>query len=97
MHTAIIILTALYYLVYILNILVFVSALLSWVPPLYNSRIGYILNMLTEPIIAPSRKILYRFEFARSLPFDLSPIVAFLLLGIVSSIIRHVIQFLYLI
>jgi YggT family protein len=63
------------------------SALMSWLPPNVGGAWRTIRNVLfaiTEPILAPIRRILPR---SRNLPIDFSPWVAIILLEIVSRII----------
>lgn len=83
-----IILRAVSWLIDLINFLILVSAILSWFPINGNSRLLNILFMLTEPVLAPARKLLYRFEFTRNLPVDFSPIVAMLFLGVISYIVN---------
>jgi YggT family protein len=45
--------------------------------------------MMTEPVISPIRKLLYRFEFAKELPVDFSPMIAIIVLYIISMIISQ--------
>lgn len=83
-----IIVTAIYYLLWIINALIFVRCIFSWFPGAEESRIGSLLVTLTEPALAPVRRLLMRFEFARNLPVDLSPIVAFLIITFLVQILR---------
>ena len=75
-------------LINVLNFLILVSVLLSWLPISPESRFVYFINYLTEPILAPCRKLLMRFEFARNLPFDFSPILAWLLLMVIGDLVQ---------
>ncbi|HFH9838069.1 TPA: YggT family protein [Streptococcus suis] len=36
-------------------------ALLSWVPPLYNSPLGHLLSWLVEPVLKPFRRMNLQF------------------------------------
>jgi YggT family protein len=66
----------------VLSLAIFVRVLLSWVDPTGNMRISQILHEITEPILAPIRSIL------PSMPmFDLSPIIAMMLLQALGRII----------
>lgn len=80
--------TAIYYLVELLSILIVVRALISWLPLSEDNKFNSFLVMMTEPIMEPIRKLLYKFEFTRELPVDFSPVVAIILLGIISSILK---------
>lgn len=79
--------TAIYYLINLLSILIVVRALISWLPLSENNKFNSFLITMTEPVMAPIRKLLYKFEFTRELPVDFSPIVAILVLGAISGIL----------
>lgn len=83
-----IIMTALNDLIWIINTLILIRVLLSWFPGALESKIGALLLMLTEPILSPIRKLLMKFEFARSVPVDFSPIVAWLLLILIQRLLQ---------
>ncbi|WP_129626989.1 YggT family protein [Candidatus Oscillochloris fontis] len=71
------------------NVLLFAilgRVLISWVDPMGNMRITQILREITEPILAPLRSILPPVGM-----FDLSPIVAMLLLQILHSMLLRAI------
>ena len=87
------ILEAAYYVIGFLQILIFVYVILSWIPQARNSRWGYMLSVFVEPILSPVRNLLGRIETLRMLPIDLSPIVAWFLLGILQSIIGMLLQY----
>ena len=59
----------------VLSLAILGRVLLSWVDPFGNMRITQILRDVTEPILAPIRSVLPSMAM-----FDLSPIVAMLLL-----------------
>lgn len=67
-HIVNILLTALYW-------LVLIRALLSWVSPDPFNPIVMFINKVTDPILEPIRKIVPQIG-----PFDISPIIAFLLI-----------------
>jgi YggT family protein len=78
---------ALKLLVDILSALIVIQAFMSWLPLSEDNVIVRFLNLMTEPILTPIRKLLYRFEFTQELPFDFSPIIAILLLWVIGSIL----------
>lgn len=59
-------------------------ALLSWFDPGMQTPVGRFLRDITEPIIAPIRQVMPRFGM-----FDLSPIVALLLLRLIGTLINN--------
>ncbi len=78
--------TTLNILVRLLNSLILVRVLLSFFPDLRNSKIAYFIYQLTEPVLAPCRALLDRVGLSRGM-FDFSPILAFLILNLIQSII----------
>jgi len=89
-----IIFSALYYLIWIIVVLITVRSFLSWFPGVSESRFGAFLFTLTEPVLGPIRRLVMRFSFARSSPFDFSPIVAILLLFLLQSLVSILFNFL---
>ena len=68
------------------NVLLFAilgRVLMSWIDPQGNMSITRMLQEVTEPILAPIRSILPSFGM-----FDLSPLVAMLLLQFLQGLIR---------
>ncbi|MCH8190163.1 MAG: YggT family protein [Chloroflexi bacterium] len=69
----------------VLQIFVFVilaRALLSWFPGAQRSQLGVILFNVTEPILAPLRRILPTFGM-----MDLSPLVAIIVLQVIARVL----------
>lgn len=56
-------------------------AICSWIPSSRDSMIYRICYTVTEPILRPIRDLLFRFEWARRCPIDLSFIVVILLIN----------------
>lgn len=71
----------------LLSILIVARALISWLPLRENNKISSFLVTMTEPVMLPIRKLLFKLKFTRELPMDFSPIVAILVLGIVSNLL----------
>ena len=68
-----------------------VRAVLSWFPISEDNPILLFVHMVTEPIVAPIRKLLDRLGWFRNLPIDMSFLVAVLLLSLVSSLLSAVV------
>ena len=64
--------------IYALNIAIFGRVIMSWVSPRGDDPISAILIQITEPILAPIRRVLPPMGM-----FDLAPMVALLLLNLV--------------
>ncbi|NLW39754.1 MAG: YggT family protein [Tissierellia bacterium] len=82
---------ALRYLFNIIELLIFVRILLSFlrIGP-YNNPIGRIVYELTEPILGPARELIYRLGINTGI-FDFSPIVAILILRIILMLVRNIV------
>lgn len=74
------------FLLYALEIAIFGRVIMSWVSPRGNDPISSILIQMTEPLMAPIRRVLPQFGM-----FDLSPMVALLLLHFIGP---HVVNLL---
>ncbi len=66
----------------ILYFAIFARIILSWVDPGGQMRVTYILYEITEPILAPIRRILPNMGM-----FDLSPMVAIILLDLLRRLL----------
>ena len=64
--------------------------IISWLPLDYSIPIVRFLYTFTEPILAPIRNFLFRFRFFQSLPIDFSPLLAYLLIDIVWSVVIQI-------
>jgi YggT family protein len=68
----------------VLTIAVIIRALLSWFDPMFRTPVGRIIFEVTEPIIRPIR------QFVPSVGmFDLSPIIALLILRVMESFLTQ--------
>ena len=77
------------------KLLVIVRALGSWIPSgsgTWGKIYGYI-YALTEPVLAPVRKLLMKIPFFASIPVDFSPIAMFFILGLLQNIITNIVLF----
>jgi YggT family protein len=66
----------------ILSLLILGRVLLSWIDPMGNMQISQVLRELTEPILGPIRSIMPNIGM-----IDISPIVAILLLSLISRLL----------
>lgn len=74
-------------LVDIFSIVLFIRCILSWIMPGQYNRLTSFFFEVTEPVVAPVRKLLYRIEFFRSIPVDFSCLATMLLLELISRIL----------
>lgn len=68
----------------VLTILIIGRALLSWFDPMFRSSVGRIIYEVTEPIIRPIRQVVPSIGM-----FDLSPIIALLVLRVLETFLRQ--------
>ncbi|MDO4800370.1 MAG: YggT family protein [Bacillota bacterium] len=79
---------ALIYSIFVLNTLILIRALLSWVVRDDRHPLTRLLLMFTEPLLAPIRHFLRRIGLGGTM-FDFSAMVAMLLLTTVSSFVAR--------
>lgn len=72
-----------FYLTTALYVAILVRAILSWFPIGGNNPIVAFIYQVTEPILAPIRRVLPRIGF-----IDLSPLVAILILVLIQQVAR---------
>lgn len=70
--------------VWILQGAMFIRAIMSWIPGLDENKFGDFLYALTEPFIVPVRAVLDRIPLFQGLPIDMSFLVTYLLLSLLS-------------
>ncbi len=68
------------------ELLILIRVIISWLPIGHN-RFAEILYMMTEPVLAPIRRLLDGAMGSRRIMFDFSPIIAFLLIGLIKNLI----------
>ena len=78
----------------IINLLLLVRAVCSWIPELRYGKIHGFAYRLTEPMLAPIRRFLLKFDIFRQIPFDMSFIALYYLLKFFLKILARVIYFL---
>ena len=68
----------------VLAIAIFIRAILSWISPGQTNMLTNILYQVTEPILAPLRRIIPRVDM-----LDFSPLVAIILLQIIATLLTY--------
>ena len=63
-----------------ITILMFIRAIFSWFPTESPGKLQLVIHHMTEPVIAPVRKFLWRMGWFQGLPIDMSFMVTYLLL-----------------
>ena len=80
--------TTLYAILSILWFMLFIEAIFSWIEATRNHPIYEFLTRITDPVVAPVRALLRRFEFFRNLPFDLSHLFTMVIIGALQAIVK---------
>ncbi len=76
-----------------LQIVITIRIFLSWIPILRDSSFARIIYMLTEPILGPIRDIINRSPLGgRGMIIDFSPIFAFFLINLVTTLLIDIIS-----
>ena len=75
------------WLIEMISILLFVRAILSWIPPARDSKINYIICMLTEPFIMPFRMLFDKLGIGRGFFIDLSFMATIITLQIIAALL----------
>ncbi len=74
-------------LIEVLQLLMIVMALMSWIPQLRQSRVYQIISTLVEPVIDPFRRLLSKIPGLDRFPLDLSFLAAWLVLRLLQSLL----------
>ncbi|MBD5431552.1 YggT family protein [Lactobacillus agrestimuris] len=83
------------WLIWLYCLLIVISAILSWVPMLYNSAIGQFLNKIVDPYLSLFRRGPLQ-TLANNTGIDISPIIAiFVLYFIQDYVLRWVANILF--
>ena len=61
-----------------------VRAIISWFPSISDGALGDFIYAITEPMLSVVRKVLFKVRVLRELPIDLSLLITYLLLEVVS-------------
>ncbi len=79
--------TAVYWLIEIVQWTIFLRVIVSWLPVRRENPLIRALFTVTEPILSPIRSIISKSSIGKNTMFDFSPIVAFLILSLISSLL----------
>ena len=74
-------------LISLLQTLMLVMALMSWIPQLRQSKIYYAISMVVEPVIDPFRRLLYKIPGMDRFPLDLSFLAAYMALSLLAGLL----------
>lgn len=71
----------------IYSLVIIVRAIISWVQPNPYNPIVQLLYRVTEPVLYPIRRVLFRYKGMRDTGIDFSPFIAIILLYILKSVL----------
>jgi YggT family protein len=71
----------------VLDVLLLISAVMSWIPEARDSKLYETVEKILSPLLTPIRKLLYRFEFVRRCPIDLSFLVLVIIVQVLSNLV----------
>ncbi len=63
--------------------------IISWLPISRENVFIKLLYQITEPILSPIRVIIQKSAIGKNMMFDFSPIIAFLLLGVIRNLVAR--------
>jgi YggT family protein len=80
----------------IIEFAILARVIISWLPMQRGNRLTNklvtFLYQVTEPILAPIRSLIERSSFGKNMMFDFSPIIAFLLIGLLRNIVLSLLR-----
>ncbi|MBQ9535513.1 MAG: YggT family protein [Clostridia bacterium] len=76
-----------WWLLTLLQYIMLLAAIASWIPQLYGTKLHSFLQRCTEPVTAPFRKLLNRIPAVRDFPLDISFLAAYLALTILKRLV----------
>ena len=74
-------------LINLLQTLMLIMALMSWIPQLRQSKIYYAISTIVEPVIDPFRRLLYKIPGMDRFPLDLSFLAAWMVLSLLAGLL----------
>lgn len=67
-----------------------ISAVMSWIAPHTDHPVMRFINGITDRLVYPVRTLLWRFEFVRSFPLDISFYVTSVILILLRTLINSI-------
>lgn len=77
---------------YVLELLIFIRIILSWLPIGYGNSIMRLIYNLTEPILGPVRGMVERSPIGGGMGLDISPVFALILLRLVKMALVYLVM-----
>lgn len=86
----VVIFSAIVWLLKLMKYAIIARAILSFLPIQRDGVVIKLIYQITEPILAPIRRLIERSAFGNSMMLDFSPIIAFMIIGLVESIFARI-------
>jgi YggT family protein len=86
----VLIFSAIIWLLRIMQYIILARVIISWLPIPKENQFIRLLYQITEPILSPIRNIIGRSSFGKNSMIDFSPILAFILIGLLQNILARV-------
>lgn len=83
---------AIIYLFEFIKYAILARVIISWLPVSRDNQLIRLLYQITEPILAPARKILEKSAIGKNTMMDFSPILAFLIIAIIENILVRILR-----
>lgn len=83
----VVIMQAVFMLLQLIKYAILARAILSFFPLSWDNPLLKLLYQVTEPVLSPIRRLLERSAMGSSMMLDFSPIIAFLLIGLLENIL----------
>jgi uncharacterized protein YggT (Ycf19 family) len=71
----------------VLHLGMLIRAILSWIDPMQEWRISTFLQLLTEPVILPVRRLCERMRWFEGMPLDIPFLITWLLLAVIQTVV----------
>lgn len=72
----------------VIEMLIFVTILMSWIPVGRNNPITNLLDTLVSPILSPCRRMIENSPLGRGMMLDFSPIIALFILTMIKGMLQ---------
>lgn len=76
-----------YVLINVLQVAMFLRAILSWFDPMQEGRLSVFLMVVTEPVILPIRALCQKMHWFEGLPLDIPFLLTWILLSVIQTLV----------
>ncbi|MCD8037114.1 MAG: YggT family protein [Clostridiales bacterium] len=76
----------------LLEMLILIRVLMSWVPSVRYTGFGNIIYTLTEPVLGPVKRMMDKSPLGGGMMVDFSPVIALFILQIIQIIMLYIVE-----